>query len=173
MSSKKIVKRHKKFIANFDFGNRNVDVFERHNEHDMDCVINALEYLEKIDTRCSKYMRILFKNKPIEGIYIQNFFEIEMPNHKWVITEYPNFKSFVNKLKLDLNIRKACICLFETPIMKSGNRDGHVALIARDINGKLVLIDGQKDDLIDLSIDTVVEKYFKKYDIYSTLDIIR
>ena len=170
MSSKNLKKKHVKRIralANFDFLEKNIKGFTRGNKHSMDCVVNALEFLEKIDTECSKYIRILFENKTIEGECLKKFFQIEMPNHNWVFTHYTNLQSFIKKITDNLGSNKACVCLLET---STGN--GHVTLIAKDINGKFALIDGQEDTLKDLSDETFVRRYFTPYNMFATLDTI-
>ena len=154
-------------LANFDFLQKNLTGFTRHNSHNMDCVVNALEFLQKIDSQCTKYIRILFENKTIEGECLKKFFEIEMPNHNWVYTQYTNLLSFIKKISDNLEPNKACVCL-----MESYNGAGHVTLIARDLNGKFVLIDGHEGDFRDLSDETFVKRYFTGYKTFATLDTI-
>lgn len=127
-------------VCEFVMSNENIDTFNRVTKHDYDCVPNALYLLGAIDSKTTDIMRIL--SRRIGGVYKEEIEEI----FNYLLGKEFKFlgvdKRFLyNYCENNLKPGHAIFCGYKKQL-------SHIFLLAKRLDGVLVLLDGQNRDIL-------------------------
>ena len=129
-------------LSQFKISDENIMNFKRHIQSPMDCVINALQLMGVLDTLSSNILRIScvgsrgFEKEQIEKIFtLYTGVNFEFKSTK-------NFDEFANTIETQL---------LPGNVVFAGYT-GHVFIIGKYLDGRLVYIDPQLNTICDINI---------------------
>lgn len=127
-------------VSEFIMSNENIETFNRVTKNDFDCVPNALYLLGAIDSKTTDIMRILARRFGVYVEEIEDIFNYLLGKEfKFLVID----KRFLyNYCENNLKPGHAVFCGYKKQQLS------HVFLLAKRLDGVLVLLDGQNRDIL-------------------------
>lgn len=144
-------------LSQFKISDENIDSFQRYINSPMDCFINALQLMGLLDSLTSNIFRIScvgkqgFEIMQIEKIFIL----LNKEKHNFDFISTKNFDEFAKTIETNLLPGHVVFAGYSTDKLVGDNwankTNGHVFIIGRYHDGRIVYIDPQIDTICDIN----------------------
>jgi hypothetical protein len=144
--------------AEFEMTNSLINGFRRQIPKPMDCVINALQLMGALSSKCAELMRIVAGDGGFQKEQIEATFQFLFPSKQWKFEPFVNLEDLANYAQNVMKSGTVVFCGYQgyNPTVKQNI--GHVFLVGKDAAGKPLYIDPQIPTICNL-IDSACEKY--------------
>ena len=144
--------------AEFEMTDTLINGFRRQIPKPMDCVINALQLMGALSSKCAELMRIVAGDGGFQKDQIEDTFKFLFPSKQWKFEPFVNLVDLANYAQNVMKSGTVVFCGYQgyNPTVKQNI--GHVFLVGKDAAGKPLYIDPQIPTICNL-IDTACEKY--------------
>jgi len=138
-------------LSQFKISNENINSFKSFINAPNDCVINALQLMGNLDTISSNILRIScvgengFNKDQIEKIFIL------LKGHNFEFKSTSNFDTFAKNIETNLLPGHVVFAGYKTSRVLPGQIGGHVFILGRYLDGKIMYIDPQLNTICDIN----------------------
>ncbi len=148
-------------VAQFRITDDSISKFRRWIKKPRDCVINAMELLGILTDKNADIARIMVGDQGITIEQIEQIFSLIEPKFNWRFFRFTKLETLSHFTSQQLKPLHSIFCGYL-------GQDGHVFLIAKTINEKIMYIDPQINELCDLDQSSCV-KFIENKQIYYIL----
>ncbi len=142
-------------VAQFNMSDDAIGKFRRWVKKPRDCVINVMELLGILDQQNADLCRIMVGDTGLQVGQIEDIFSLFEPNFKWRFFRFTKLETLAQFTDQELNIGKAIFCGYM-------GQEGHVFLIAKSLDGKVMYIDPQINQICSLDQSNCVSSINNK-----------
>ena len=153
-------------VAQFPITDNAVHNFRRWVKKPKDCVINAMELLQCLDSRTADICRIMVGDIGLQTAQIEQIFSLLHPSNYWKFVKFPDLRTLEYITQQELRPGKAMFCGY------AGSNTRHVFLIAKSLNGDIMYVDPHVNTLCALHDPRCVQ-YIEKQRMYYVLQHAR
>lgn len=130
-------------VAQFKLTDDSISKFRRWIKKPRDCVINAMELLGILSDQNADIARIMVGDKGLNIKQIEDIFSLLEPNFNWNFYKFSSIETLANFTNKELKPAHAIFCGYY-------GDEGHVFLIAKTLDGRIIYIDPQTNELCNL-----------------------
>ncbi len=151
-------------VAQFNITDDAIFKFRRWIKKPRDCVINAMELLNILNQQNADIARIMVGDKGLTIDQIEQIFSLIEPNYTWRFYRFTKLETLAEFTNNKLNPSNAIFCGY------LGEQGRHVFLIAKNIDGDVLYIDPQVNELCNLEESTCI-KFINNNQAYFILQV--
>jgi hypothetical protein len=148
-------------VPQFKITDDAIKKFRRWVKKPRDCVINAMELLNILDDENADICRIMVGDTGLKVGQIEDIFSLLNPNFQWRFFRFTKIETLSQFTVDELKPDHAIFCGYI-------GQEGHVFLIAKTSDGKIVYIDPQVNEICPLEQSSCV-KYINDKQAYFIL----
>ena len=150
-------------VAQFQITDDAISKFRRWVKKPRDCVINAMELLNILNAQNADLCRIMVGDTGLQVGQIEDIFSLLEPKFQWRFFKFTKLESLSDFTMNELKPGHSIFCGYL-------GQEGHVFLIAKSLDGKILYVDPQVNELCPLDQSTCV-KYIDNKQAYFILQV--